>query len=105
MAHRLVALTKAPREIFGDRQVHSAADRQRKCALGFVAGNLAAAVRRAEENFAEGHKMIKAPQVQAGPGEVGLHVPADGCQWLCFGGGVEDKYLPVGAGATPFSRE
>src|ERR1700740_2464091 len=78
ICHQVIRLDKAPCKIPGEHHVHASAHRERKRALGLVAGKLTAAVRSAEKNFTERNKMIEAPEVQAGTEEVGLHVSADG---------------------------
>src|SRR5258708_7311569 len=55
--------------------------------------------------IAERNKMIKAPQVRVGTEEMGMIVPADGCQCFGVGVGVEDKDLPVEAVATDFADD
>src|SRR6202035_1635633 len=72
IGHQVVRLDNAPRKILGENHIHAAAYGESKSALRCIAVNLAAAMGRAEENFAERHKVIEAPQVQAGTEQVGL---------------------------------
>ena len=95
IGHQVIRLNEAPCQILGEHHVHAAADGHGKRALRFIAGDLAAAVCRPEQNFAEGDKVIEAPQVQARAEQVGLHVSTEGRRCFRIGRRVQNKNLAV----------
>src|SRR6266446_8602653 len=72
IGHQIIDLSEAPGDVSGKDYVDAAASRQCECALIWAARDFGAAMRAANQKFAEWHEVIEFPHIQAWTEQEGI---------------------------------